>query len=76
MPIAVKPSFTFSDTVMVGPWTCYLILRTIISPFDFLTDTIHAIHLIHNNHPIWGTLTILLPIFALAMAAFYVLIGK
>ena len=42
----------FSNT-MLGPWTFYIIIRTIISPVDFFTDTIHAIHLIYNGHPIW-----------------------
>lgn len=61
---------------MNGPWTFYLILRTIVSPLDFITDSIHSFHLIHNGHPIWGILTILMPLFAIAMSALYVLIGK
>ena len=74
--ITVYNLFHFVFRTMNGPWTFYLILRTIVSPLDFITDSIHSFHLIHNGHPIWGILTILMPLFAIAMSALYVLIGK
>ena len=46
----------------MGPWSAYLIVRTFISPVDFFTDTIHAAQLMNHGHPIWGILTLLLPI--------------
>lgn len=60
----------------MGPWTTYLIFRTIISPFDFVTDILHGIHLFHIGHPIWGSLTLLLPFFGLFAASLYVLCGR
>ena len=56
---------------------CGLDFFLIFQIFDiFFPDTIHAIYLIYNGHPIWGTLTILLPLFAIAVASIYVLVGK
>jgi hypothetical protein len=66
----------FSELTMIGPWNFYLILRTFVGPFDFTTDIIHASHLINVGHPIWGILTLLLPLWGLFMASMYVLIGK
>ena len=60
----------------MGPWNAYLIIRLFISPIDFLTDFIHGIQLITSNHPIWGSLTLILPFFAIGMASLYVAIGR
>ena len=60
----------------MGPWSFYTIVRGFISPFDIITDFIHAIHLIKYGHPIWGTLTLTLPLLALLMAVMYVTFGR
>jgi len=43
---------------------------------DFFTDTIHAAQLMNHGHPIWGVLTLLLPILGLFMSFIYVGIGR
>ena len=60
----------------MGPWSFYTVIRTFISPIDFFTDALHGSHLIHSGHPIWGVLTLILPLVALAMAFIYVGIGR
>ena len=60
----------------MGPWSFYLVLRTIIGSIDCVTDFFHGSHLIYSGHPIWGWLTLLLPFIGLCSASIYVLCGK
>ncbi len=56
--------------------TFYAIVRFLVGPVDFVTDVFHAIHLIRENHPVWGSLTILLPFLGLLAALVSTIIGK